>query len=282
MTVSRLVVIFALASMGSGCFRRVPQPEPPPQPAQAEDYALAFINGGYGWCDAQVLAWNYGPKDIYEAKVYFGRMISDGQKIGEKLAASRSQAKSAGATPCDYYESSFGYDDAEVLANSWGVQIDEAKTRIGQLLSWHGEWAVHDQLKGAYRGLEGNEHDAAADPLMAFWNSDLTTCDAELISQYWGISFYDAKMELGDKVLWGLMRDDLEQGELGAAREHARAQGTTCSWWGSDLNMDELEQLACFFGVDVGEMKGKAATAAFEGRVSDLRAALPQAAACTR
>ena len=46
--------------------------------------------------------------------------------------------------------------------------------------------------------------------------------------------------------------------------------------------MDELEQLACFFGVDVGEMKGKAATAAFEGRVSELRAALPQAAACTR
>ena len=268
--------------MGSGCFRRVPQPEPVPQPAQAEDYALTFINWGYGWCDAQVLSWSYGPRDTAQAKAHFGRLLSNGQKIEGKLAASRSQAMSAGATPCDYYESPFGYDDAEVLSDYWGVQVDEAKTKIGQLLSWHGEWAVHDELKGAYRGLEGNEHDPVADPMMAFWNSDLTTCDAELISQYWGISFYDAKLELGDKVLWGLMREDLEQGELGAAREQARAQGTTCSWWGSDLNMDELEQLACLFGVDLGEMKGKASTAAFEGRVSDLRAALPQAAACTR
>lgn len=283
MTVSRLVVFFALSSMGAGCFRRVPV-EPLPQPAQAEDYALTFINWGYTFCDAQMLGWNYGTGDVYQTKTFFGQQLAQGIKLDGKIGAARSQAKSMGKTPCDYYASEFGYDDAEILGEYWGVDVGEAKIRIGQVLSWQGEWAVHSELKWAdqqrYEG--GEEYDPGPDPLQAFWSSEMTSCDAEIVSTYWGVDFFDAKVALGEKVTMGMQRADIEQAVLGAARNHARNAGTTCSWWGSDLSLDEIEQIACFYGVGISDIKAKAGMLAFEGRVGELRAVLPQAASCSR
>ncbi len=284
MTISRLVVLFTMWGMGSACFRRVP-PEPIPQPAQAEDYALTFLNFGHTYCDAQMLAWASGLPDPYAAKVVFGRNLSEGRKIYGDIEKAHAQAKSMGKMPCDYYSSDFGYNDADTLAAYWGVEVEEAKFRIGKLMSWEGVWAVYEELKWAEQ--QGDHHGPDMDPEMdaldAFWSSsEVTTCDAELLAGHWGIDFYDAKLALGEKVLGGWSRPDIEASSLTAAREHGRRTGATCSYWSADLDLDQVEELACFFGIGVSEAKAKVGLYAFEGRVGELRALLPQAATCTR
>ena len=284
LTISRLVVLFTMWGMGSACFRRVP-PEPVPQPAQAEDYALTFLNFGHTYCDAQMLAWSNGLPDPYAAKVSFGRQLSEGRKIYGDIDKAHAEAKSVGAMPCDYYSSEFGYNDAHLLAGYWGVGVDEAKLRIGKLLSWQGSWSVYQELKWAQEGdfYREGQMDPQMAAVEAFWDSEqVTTCDAELLAAHWGVDFYDAKIALGEKVLGGWSRPDIEASSLSAAREHGRRTGASCSYWGSDLSLDQVEELACFFGIGVSDAKAKVGRYAFEGRVGELRALLPQAATCTQ
>ncbi len=291
LSISRLVVLFSLWGVGSGCFRRVPS-EPLPGPNQAEDYALTFYNNGFSFCDAQVLAWYIGASHgveeptPYEAKLRFGGKLANGMDPSQLdklyLSPARDAAKLNGVVVCDYYASEFNYGNAEVLAQYWGVSVDEAKILIGEVLTWDGADEVYEILKVADNQHYVRESDQTFTALDVFWSSPLTSCDAELVASFWGMDFYDTKVALGQKVMMGMQRSDIEASVLASARENARSTGQSCEFWGSDLSLDEVEQLSCFFGLGLGETKTKIAGYAFEGRVSELRALLPEAATCTR
>ena len=180
------------------------------------------------------------------------------------------------------YASEFNYGNAEVLAQYWGVSVDEAKILIGEVLTWGGADEVYEFLKVADNQHYVRESDQTFTALDVFWSSPLTSCDAELVASFWGMDFYDTKVALGQKVMMGMQRSDIEASVLASARENARSTGQSCEFWGSDLSLDEVEQLSCFFGLGLGETKTKIAGYAFEGRVSELRALLPEAATCTR
>jgi hypothetical protein len=89
-----------------------------------------FFNSGYAYCDARVLAaaWEMDP---YDAKISAAKRILGGDKLELDFKKGTKQMRKRREV-CDFWETGWYTGDAELLAQVWGITLDESKARIGR------------------------------------------------------------------------------------------------------------------------------------------------------
>lgn len=159
----------------------------------------AFFNSNFTYEDAERLAQLWNQPDAYAGKKLIGAKILNGN---EKLV--HQMLKGPGNTNPDekfldvFFKSDYTYDDAELLAQLWGMpSAYEAKKVIGAKI-FHGiEANLPDKIR------RGGENKLNPDEKLydAFFNSEYSYDDAELLSQLWNISLGEAKKTIGSKII---------------------------------------------------------------------------------
>lgn len=224
-----------------------------PSFASSADYD-AYFQSGYGYCDTKVLA-DYWKTDITEAKTRIGQHNRAGTmgQLQKSLDKARKKLKSKKRVVCEFWETDYRYEDAEALAMAWGVDVAQAKLRIGRAVTIGQGARIDQELKALGRapGQVPPEEEA----LDAFWSSQHAYCDAELLAALWGADVYQVKISMGLKIQGG--DHELLHSELDRAREAARASGTTCDFWTTPYTPDDAAALASFWGVDLLEAKSR-------------------------
>lgn len=142
-----------------------PPPQGPPQAQPAapptgqltdEQAATKFLNFGYNYCDAKVLASFWSQRDPYEAKVTMGHKLWSFEKgdIDELIRDARAQAlqKADDQLPVWIDDGGYTYNDAELLARQWGQSgAGESKVTISRLLIGGHDNVIKAALNSARR-----------------------------------------------------------------------------------------------------------------------------------
>ncbi len=94
----------------------------------------AYASSDFEYCDALVLG-GYWATGTYDAKIKIGVLINNGDENSISSALSAAQLAAANdmdnhSLRCSYTEIGFSYDDAAALAELWGMETWDAKTRI--------------------------------------------------------------------------------------------------------------------------------------------------------
>lgn len=213
--------------------------------AQAQgDPVSTFLTSQYTYCDAKLIA-GLWKSSIEDAKAAIGLKIQNGQE--EDLATNLTAARAVVA--CEWADVPHGYDDAEKLAQAWGLaDVTDAKDKIAYLYT-QGRSADVLAALGEQPVVDDRWDEEA---LTAFYGSDYTYCDAKLIGALWNIGSNEAKAEIGRKIVNGY-GENLPM-FLTEARRIA-----SCDFFDTGLGYDDAERLAGVWGVSVDEAKDKAA-----------------------
>ena len=96
----------------------------------------------------------------------------------------------------------YSYANVEALSYAWGVDIDEAKSRVCRENLWH----------DSRPGLAADYSEAIDAGLTGFRNSDYTYDDAARLAAVWEGRVEDAKVLIGKRAIQG--KSDLTDAEL--------------------------------------------------------------------
>jgi hypothetical protein len=109
-----------------------------------------------------------------------------------------------------YAESNYSYNDAELLASLWEIDILDAKKTIGYKIINGLEHLLPEKIQGG----TSDEYDLEA--LGMFVLSPYTYDDANTLAQLWDTGVLDAKEIIGIKILNGdeaLLPDEIRREE---------------------------------------------------------------------
>lgn len=101
-----------------------------PAQAQSGNRAIdAFANSRYTYCDAKLIGALMGTS-IYRGKVTIGQKILNG--IGSNMPVVLAESRANG-NRCEWEDTGFTYEDAEVLADIWGLSTPyQAKLKVAR------------------------------------------------------------------------------------------------------------------------------------------------------
>lgn len=231
-----------------------------PAVAQSEsDYIRAFGFSDYTYCDAKMVGalWGMTP---YQGKIQIGMKIVGGYE--ENMPGVLELARNRGHA-CEWADTGLNYDNAEDLAGVWGTTTWEAKARAARMFTM-GRSAQLRELLGRNDHDVGNE-EAALD---RFFASGYSYCDAKLIGQLYGTDQYQGKIEIGNKILNGLVAN------IPIVLNESRERGAACDWSELPYGNSDAQKLASAWGVDVARAKAAAGELATWGRIDVIAAAL--------
>ncbi len=164
-----------------------------PSPDDDTAAVLAFLDAGYTWEDATVLAELWGlDQDVYLAKVKAGTFLADGVALVDSPFAD--PAAGDGFTDDQlvdvFVAAGHGVADAEVLAQEWGIgDLTEAKVKAGRELKAVGVLPFVDPAP-----VESGDSTGVT----AFFDAGYDYDDAVLLAGHWGLPEpYDAKVKAG-------------------------------------------------------------------------------------
>lgn len=273
----RVIPLVILLALLTGCPKNTGLKSPKgvnPQDVEA------FTNSGHTLCDAKFLS-AYWKTPLIKAQAKFGNLLrrGDDKLAYNHLDNSYDHARKAGVR-CTWKEAGLHFEDVEILANYWQMDVGEAKAYIEEKIGNGSEDYVWEELKFAD---EPDYYEESADyeeylahqggTLDAFWASEYVHCDAHLLAEYWQSDTYETKSHIGYKVINGYT--DMLEAELAEARTGLATQNRTnvCEFWETDFESDDAEALAALWGVDVQEAKGRITNKVFWGarsQVTDL------------
>jgi len=101
-------------------------------PASADQFTDAFDASPYTFCDAVIVGALYGVNGV-EGKSKIGANIiqAGGLPAVEALLA---RGRASGVR-CSFADTGYVFADAEILARAWVVSIEEAKSKIAEIVS---------------------------------------------------------------------------------------------------------------------------------------------------
>lgn len=101
-------------------------------PASADQFTDAYDASPYSFCDAVIVGALYGVNGI-EGKSKIGANIlqAGGFPAVEALLV---QGRAAGVR-CNFEDTGYQFTDAMILAGVWGVPVDQAKSKIADIVS---------------------------------------------------------------------------------------------------------------------------------------------------
>lgn len=162
----------------------------------------AFFNSEFTYEDAERLAQMWDQPDAYAGKKLIGGKILNGdQHLVHQLLKGPGNSNPDEKFLDVYFKSDYTYDDAELLAQLWGLSsVYTAKKVIGAKI-FHGiEANLPDKIRrGSETKLNPDEK-----AFGAFFNSEYSYNDADLLAQLWDISVSEAKKTIGYKILNGI------------------------------------------------------------------------------
>lgn len=168
----------------------------------------AYADSNYDYDDAALLAqlWNI---PVGEAKQVIGhKIINDIEGLLPAKVAPDPKVNThkfdwdSKASNAFFNKSHYTFEDAERMAQLWG-QADAyaGKKLIGATIISGNSKMVDQLLKGPSNVGADNSEEKWLD---AFFNSNYTYDDADLLSQLWNISLGEAKKTIGTKVIAGI------------------------------------------------------------------------------
>ena len=104
-------------------------------------YQQMFFNSDYGYCDALKVAHVWGT-DVGGAKTVIGQKIAGG--ITDLVDVDI--ASTASSVQCSWVDTGLDFNDANILADFWGVSVGEAKSKATAYTSEWGNRGFHDRL----------------------------------------------------------------------------------------------------------------------------------------
>jgi len=158
----------------------------------------AYSNSEFNYNDAERLARLWGQPDAYAGKKMIGaKILSGNSKIIHQLLKGPVNENEKWLDA--FFNSSYTYDDAELLSQLWNLgSAYEGKKLIGAKLVNGLEKLLPDKLQRNDTGTKLNPDDKLYD---AFFDSEYSYNDAELLSQLWNISLGEAKKTIGSKII---------------------------------------------------------------------------------
>lgn len=117
--------------------------------AQANDDWTRYAESGLQYCDAVILGQFWG-ESVDEAKATIGRKIGWGN---EQIVYDNLDSARARGDRCDFHDTGFSYDDANVLAGMWQVSIDEAKAALAEKVSTGYRELANEVVAEAYQAM---------------------------------------------------------------------------------------------------------------------------------
>jgi hypothetical protein len=164
-----------------------------PAPTADDTFVQAYLDAGYSFDDAVALAQRWGTdQDVFQVKVKAGRFLKDG--IPLKAGPLADPTAADGYTEEQLVELflNSGYDlqDAQLLADKWGIGVGAAKARAGRELKTVGVLPFVDP------SAFGSSAEEAA--FGAFFDAGLDYDDAVALARFWGLPQpADAKVKAG-------------------------------------------------------------------------------------
>ncbi len=223
-----------------------------------------YSESAYGYCDAKKVAEIWGIDVDWAKSVIGDKITSDRTELVDADIASTAQSVS-----CSWAESELSYEDAEALADNWGVSIADAKAQVAQEMSEHGRkhFMETTYAQATYRrtrdlpfgqSLQSEDQDLGPSAndlryIEAFDANSFGYCDAQKLSTAWDTDYTSAKIRAGRKIL--------DHGNVDAV--NAVIQGAflsrSCTWAESGLDYSDAERLAQFWELSIVEAKNKVA-----------------------
>ncbi|MEZ4316428.1 MAG: hypothetical protein R3F61_02940 [Myxococcota bacterium] len=224
-----------------------------------------FLSSDYTLCDALMVSklFDFSQAD---AKSYIGQKIEWGTThiLDGDLKRAREKGAKDATYRCQFHQSGYGYDDAEVLAKYWGLNVSDAKTRVEQKIQAGNESFFRKEVLPAARreaGLPTGEDPASTmarkTDLEAFFDSKYDYCHAKmLVGTHFGSSASEAKELIGYKVKNG-WTDFVDQMLDGVRKKHQSANTKPCTFAETRYTPDDAEKLAQLWGSSLSETKAR-------------------------
>jgi len=270
---SKVTVLLVLVSMGAlGCFNKTgPRSSGEAglswkDPARIDSWLATYNASVFGYCDAELLAafWRHSVED---AKARVGMKLKAGAQDYEiekwHLAPAREQAIAQGRRSCDIYAEGYSYEDLKAVSFMLGMTEVDTKLLMGEKLFLAGRYPVDKLVSNAHYDMEGEyyyadepyeEEGYLADKL---WMYDTPWCDAVVVANAWNVSTWDAKVAIGQKLANGYTPAEIERDMLSGLRQQVVNQGKGCSLSDGGYKLQDVESLACFWGVGTEESKAR-------------------------
>jgi hypothetical protein len=280
---SRIALAAALLAFSAGCVpaaAKLPAPEAEAvtNPYDADpDGWNTYANSTYTYCDAKVLAANWGAS-VDEAKVAIGRklMVNNVPLLHSALDEAYATAKQKPERPiCSAGEVLENpINDPVILARAWQLDISEVDRFVEARIEADG-WVAGQivnaivtapapidlQSTASTHGAGLSKDPTDAELTTVYANSSYSYCDAKVLSNVWGMSTDEAKVLIGRKLVFNdinLLNSTLDEGFLLA---NIRTPETEVCASG-ELKYDEaqIDKLAAFWSISAQEANAFAAS----------------------
>lgn len=278
---SLLTALSLLGALALACGGRGSGP-PPIEPEVIEVPYVPELNPasealqghGYGSCELTLLSGHWQVErgaagERASAMILGGRADA----VEAALRAARGKVGGGQLAGCTFADTDFSMEDAELLARAWGTSLDDAKATLASKATWGSYPEARAMIEAARSGPAGpTPEGTGADDraLAAFLRSErLDACHARMLAQAWGSSLQQAKVILGHKLLNG--HEELLQGALGDAREHARQNvEARCTWADVRYTWDDAQALARLWNTSVEDAKARVVNMYLDGDEANL------------
>ena len=220
----------------------------------------SFFKSAYTYEDAEQLAllWNISP---YEAKKAIGHKINNNiQHLLPEGLQQPIKPDVKGTSPDwdpngldAFFKSNYTYDDAQALANLWGIGIVEAKQALGHKVI---NKLQHLLPSGLQQPTSKSKYSPAAN-FQAYVKSEYNYDDAVLLASLWSLGVPEAKNEIGYRVINDTEKtlpNKLRENDIDD-KQHDRNTEFFKAYSQSGYDYDDAEKLAKLWSLSVIDAK---------------------------
>ena len=219
------------------------------KPAQANEtaYIDAYDKSVISACEMNNLQ-VYFKTNYYDTKLAIGKTIVEKKDLTAVIVKSH---KTEGAKTCDFWAHGFQYEDAEMMAQAWGLDTYETKMKLGQYANENTFRKTKELIAQTASQIKKSPARTTQKGYEAYASSKYDYCHAKMLQQSYQIGMEEAKIMLGDAIAGNYI-----DSKLNFAREQISKKSTPpCEFYETRFNYDDAEKLASLWSVSISDAK---------------------------